>query len=167
MKTKIQKTMTKQIPIPPQLAESLCIPDGVLELHQMAAGPLIMKGEMTAAEVLAMLDDLHALTEHLLECLQDACGPCMEYCMEDCPLRCRELLRLPNRLLARAGIPENARLCAVPDPENQCIYIEESAPCGCVPGQAAHTEGMLLDAGICLRELNRHLRKGDVVYGGK
>ena len=42
MKTKIQKTMTKQIPIPPQLAESLCIPDGVLELHQMAAGPLIM-----------------------------------------------------------------------------------------------------------------------------
>ena len=60
-----------------------------------------------------------------------------------------------------------ARLCAVLDPENQCIYIEESAPCGCVPGQAAHTEGMLLDAGICLRELNRHLRKGDIVYGGK
>ena len=122
---------------------------------------------MTAAEVLAMLDDLHALTEHLLECLQEACGPCDDFCEEDCPICSRELFHLPNRLLARAGIPECARLCAVLDPENQCIYIEESAPCGCVTGQAAHTEGMLLDAGICLRELHRHLRKGDVVYGGK
>ena len=167
MKTKIQKTMTKQIPIPPQLAESLCIPDGVLELHQMAAGPLIMKGEMTAAEVLAMLDDLHALTEHLLECLQEACGPCDDFCEEDCPICSRELFHLPNRLLARAGIPESARLCAVPDPENQCIYIEESAPCGFFYRQAPRAEQMILEAGICLRELNRHLRKGDVVYGGK
>ena len=165
MRTTVKKTETRNIHIPAELAESLGIPDAPLEIHPLSAGPLIMKGEMTAAEVLAMLDDLHALTEHLLECLQDACGPCMEYCMEDCPLRCRELFRLPNRLLARAGIPENARLCAIPDPENQCIYIEESALRGCGPGQAAHTEGMLLDAGICLRELNRHLRRGDVVYG--
>ena len=167
MRTTVKKTETRNIHIPAELAESLGIPDAPLEIHPLSAGPLIMKGEMTAAQVLAMLDDLHALTEHLLECLQEICGPCMEYCMEDCPLRCRELFRLPNRLLARAGIPENARLCAVPDPENQCIYIEESAPCGCVPGQAAHTEGMLLEAGICLRELNRHVRKGDIVYGGK
>ena len=167
MRTAVKRTETRNIQIPAELAESLGIPDAPLEIHPLSAGPLIMKGEMTAEEVLAMLDDLHALTEHLLECLQEICGPCMEYCMEDCPLRCRELFRLPNRLLARAGIPENARLCAVPDPENQCIYIEESAPCGCVPGQAAHTEGMLLEAGICLRELNRHVRKGDIVYGGK
>ena len=87
--------------------------------------------------------------------------------MENCPLRYRKLFRLPNWLLARAGIPENSRLCAIPDPENQCIYIEESAPCGCGSGQTAHIEEILLDAGICLRELNRHLRKGDVIYGGK
>ena len=167
MRTTVKRTETRNIQIPAELAESLGIPDAPLEIHPLSAGPLIMKGEMTAAEVLAMLDDLHALMERLLECLQETCGPCMEYCMEDCPLRCRELFRLPNRLLVRAGIPENARLCAVPDPENQCIYIEESAPCGCVPGQAVHTEGILLDAGICLRELNRHVRKGDIVYGGK
>lgn len=167
MKTKIQNTMTKQIPIPRQLAESLYIPDGPLELHQLAAGPLIMKGEMTAAEVLEMLDDLHALTEHLLEYLQNVCGPCDDFCEEDCPICSRELFHLPNRLLARAGIPECARLCAVPDPENQCIYIEESAPCGFFSRQAPRAEQMILEAGICLRELNHHLRKGDVVYGGK
>ncbi len=122
---------------------------------------------MTAAEVLAMLDDLHALTEHLLEYLQDVCGPCDDFCEEDCPICSRELFHLPNRLLARAGIPENARLCAVPDPENQCIYIEESAPCGFISRQAPRAEQMILEAGICLRELNHHLRKGDVVYGGK
>ena len=167
MRTTVKKTETRNIHIPAELAESLGIPDAPLEIHPLSAGPLIMKGEMTAAEVLAMLDDLHALTEHLLECLQEACGPCDDFCEEDCPICSRELFHLPNRLLARAGIPECARLCAVPDPENQCIYIEESAPCGFISRQAPRAEQMILEAGICLRELNHHLRKGDVVYGGK
>ena len=167
MRTTVKRTETRNIQIPAELAESLGIPDAPLEIHPLSAGPLIMKGEMTAAEVLEMLDDLHALTEHLLECLQEAGGPCDDFCGEDCPICSRELFHLPNRLLARAGIPESARLCAVPDPENQCIYIEESVPCGFFSGQAPRAEQMILEAGICLRELNHHLRKGDVVYGGK
>lgn len=166
MKTTIKRTETRMVHIPADLAESLGIPDSPLELHQMAAGPLLMKGEMTAAQVLAMLDDLHALTDHLLECLQDACGPCDDFCDENCPFCSKELFRLPNSLLVQAGIPENAKLRAIPDPENQCVYVEEAAPCSSISLQGSRGEEIVLEAGLCLRELNRHLRKDDVVYGG-
>lgn len=165
MREKNKKTQETEDCILAEIAEILCGPYERLELHQLSAGPLLMKGSMTAAEVLDMLSDLHTLTEHLLDSLRKACGPCTEYCPEDCPLRFVEPFRMSNDLLEQAGIQRNANLRAIPDPENQCVYVEEGSPTPYLSGEAFRAGGILLESGVCMKRLYRHLRKGDVVYG--
>lgn len=95
------------------------------ELHALPSAAIILKQKMTAMEVIRAMDALHQLTVDLSVHLARASGPC-DGCDGDCPfdgLDGQEIA-LPDYLREEAGIPENAKLCAyVDEDENNLVFL--------------------------------------------
>ena len=107
-----------------------------LELHTLDGAAVLLRRGMTAAELLASAQSLHALSMELVAHFAMLCGPCTG-CAEGCPVEWLEGLEIPLPATQEegGGIPPAALL------------------------------DILTSSGICLGALREHLTSGDVIYG--
>lgn len=135
-----------------------------VELHALKDAVVILKGRMTAMELVNAIDALAQLSTELIVELSKACGHC-DGCEDGCPFDEDEEdeIALPDYLREEAGIPQDAKLCA---------EVEE----GAVTIMEAGYEFDLRDVphpllqffhmnGTCVGELEEHLIVEDIVYG--
>ena len=112
------------------------------------------------------MDALHQLTVDLSVHLARASGPC-DGCDGDCPfdgLDGQEIA-LPDYLRDEAGIPENAKLCAYVDEEENTVTITEAGYDHDLRDVPPYLLEMLAASGICIGELEERLMLEDTVYG--
>ena len=95
------------------------------EYHTLKGAMVVLKGQMTAMELLTAARSLQELAVELHTHLAKVCGQCdgcgkdAENGGEGCPLTELEAdgITLPDYLLEEAGIPEGTKLCAEVDEE--------------------------------------------------
>ena len=144
------------------------------EYHTLKGAMVVLKGQMTAMELLTAARSLQELAVELHTHLAKVCGQCdgcgkdAENGGEGCPLTELEAdgITLPDYLLEEAGIPEGTKLCADVDEEEQTVTI---FPAGYDHDLRDIPPGILevfLAANVCLGELEERLMVGDTVYGG-
>lgn len=136
------------------------------ELHALPSAAIILKQKMTAMEVIQAMDALHQLTVDLSVHLARASGPC-DGCDGDYPfdgLDGQEIA-LPDYLRDEAGIPENAKLCAYVDEEENTVTIAEAGYDHDLRDVPPYLLEMLAASGICIGELEERLMLEDTVYG--
>ena len=98
--------------------------------------------------------------------LARASGPC-DGCDGDCPfdgLDGQEIA-LPDYLREEAGIPENAKLCAYVDEDENTVTIAEAGYDHDLRDVPPYLLEMLAASGICIGELEERLMLEDTVYG--
>ena len=136
------------------------------ELQALPSAAIILKQKMTAMEVIQAMDALHQLTVDLSVHLARASGPC-DGCDGDCPfdgLDGQEIA-LPDYLREEAGIPENAKLCAYVDEDENTVTIAEAGYDHDLRDVPPYLLEMLAASGICIGELEERLMLEDTVYG--
>ena len=145
-----------------------------VEYHALKGAMVVLKGQMSAMELLTAARSLQELAVDLHTHLAKVCGQCdgcgenAENGGEGCPLMDLEAdgITLPDYLLEEAGIPEGTKLCADVDEEEQTVTI---FPAGYDHDLRDIPPGILevfLAANVCLGELEERLMVGDTVYGG-
>jgi len=144
---------------------------GRAEYHILKSSIVVLKGQMTAMELLAAAQSLHDLSVELNSHLAKVCGQCdgcPEINGEGCPLLQFEEadVTLPDELREKAGIPEGAKLCAEVDEEKNAVVIFAAGYEHSLRDLPPETLEMFLAANICLGELEERLITGDTVYGG-
>ena len=107
-----------------------------LELHTLDGASVLLRGGMTAAELLTTAQSLHTLSMELVTHLAQICGPCTG-CENGCPVE----------LLEGSEIP-------LPEPREEGNGIPPVA-----------LLDIITSFGICLSGLREHLSSGDIVYG--
>lgn len=136
------------------------------EVHALSNAVLLLRGKMTALEVIQAAAALDKLAAELLEVVANACGPCSG-CANGCPFEdgepVEEELDIPDHLLEAANFPEGAVLTATADPEARRIIVTaEEKDISDVPPE--HLE-LLSAQGVCLGELNDKIVRGEIIYG--
>lgn len=136
------------------------------EMHTLDNVLVLMKGRMSAPELLTVVRQLSGLAEGLIVHLAGICGPCSD-CGENCPGDDldSEDIGLPEYLRKEAGIPDGAKLCAEIDREAGTVTISAS---GHRYDLRDVPEGLLntfMEAGACLGALEKHMILEDIVYG--
>lgn len=153
--------------IPAAILESGGLSAGIpTEVHALQNAVLLLRGKMTALEVIQAAAALDKLAAELLEVVANACGPCSG-CANGCPFEngepVEEDMDIPDRLLEAANFPEGAVLTATADPETRRIIVTaEEQDISDVPPE--HLE-LLSARGVCLGELNDKIVRGEIVYG--
>lgn len=165
---KFVKEVTRETLTVPAAALKLCgLETGdKAELHALPSAAIILKRKMTAMEVIQVMDALHQLTVELSVHLARACGPC-DRCEGECPfedLR-EDNIALPDYLREEAGIPEDAKLCAYVDEEENTVTIAEAGYDHDLRDVPPYLLEMLAASGICIGELEERLILEDTVYG--
>ena len=139
------------------------------EYHTLKGAMVVLKGQMSAMELLTAARSLQELAVDLHTHLAKVCGQCdgcgenSENGGEGCPLMDLEAdgITLPDYLLEEA-----TKLCADVDEEEQTVTI---FPAGYDHDLRDIPPGILevfLAANVCLGELEERLMVGDTVYGG-
>ena len=109
----IHESAPRGLRIPNAAMELGHIPCGEkVELRVLDNALVLLKGRLTAPELLAAAEQLQSTVEELLDHLSKVCGPC-EGCGEDsCPCDGfeEESIDLPGVLRQEAGIPEVVKL---------------------------------------------------------
>jgi len=166
-----------------------------VEYHIQDGTVVVLKGRMTAMELLNAARSLHELSVELNSHLAKVCGQC-DGCVENggedgCPLLAFEEadIALPDYLREEAGIPEGASSSQSPlSSVSACgeNYARSLAPplrgrpaplgsaaiwgnggCGYdLRDLPPETLAMFTAANVCLGELEERLIVGDIVYGG-
>lgn len=136
-----------------------------LELHALESAAVLLKGRMTAMDVLGAVKSMDELSGQLLETLAEACEQCVG-CEEDCPFiwDSRDI-KLPSHLLEAANIPEGARLCAEAFPDSGCIVVSGPDSEHSLDDVPEELLSALLGCGICLESLNELIGSGEIIYG--
>lgn len=136
------------------------------EVHALPNAVLLLRGEMTALNVIQTAAALDKLAAKLLAVVSNACGTCSG-CANGCPFEdgepVEEDLGIPDYLLEAAELPEGAVLTAAADPETHRIIItavEEDI--SDVPPEQLE---LLSACGVCLGELNDKIVRGEIIYG--
>lgn len=141
--------------------------DEKLELHTLDHALVLLKGQMTAPELLAAAHALAGLAANLITHLEEVCGPC-EQCGEiSCPYDDLDEagIDLPDYLRQEAGIPQDAKLSAEVNEENSSVTIsaaEHRHDLRDIPTELLDT---FAQSGACLGELEEHMILEDIVYG--
>lgn len=142
-----------------------------VEYHIQGGTVVVLKGRMTAMELLTAAQSLHDLSVELNSHLAKVCGQC-DGCEENggdggCPLLTFEEadITLPDDLLREAGIPEGAKLCAAVDEEEHTVAIFAADYNHDLRDLPPETLEMFTAANVCLGELEERLIVGDIVYG--
>lgn len=136
-----------------------------LELHTLNGAAVLLKPKMTAMELLSVVNSLDRLSGDLLAALAITCEKCVG-CEDECPFSQESRdIRLPKYLLDAAEIPENAKLCAEPDPDTGRIIVSALEPGYDLDNVPEELLDALLECGVCLGSLSELLGSGEVVYG--
>lgn len=146
---------------------------GKAEYHTRKGALVVLKGQMTALELLAAAHSLHDLSVELNTHLAKVCGQCdgcgagAENGGDGCPLMATgdAGLDLPEDLLREAGIPENAKLCAYVNKEASTVTIAAAGYDCDLRDIPQDTLEMFRAANVCLGELQERLIAEDTVYG--
>ena len=142
-----------------------------VEYHIQDGAVVVLKGRMTAMELITAARALHDLSVELNSHLAKVCGQCdgcEENGVEDgCPLLAFEEvdIALPDDLRREAGIPEGAKLCAAVDEEEHTVAIFAADYDHDLRDLPPETLEMFTAANVCLGELEERLIVGDIVYG--
>lgn len=142
-----------------------------VEYHSLENAMVVLKGQMTAMELLTAAQSLQNLAVELCTHLAEVCGSCggCEDCENICPYTDLddEEIGLPNYLRQEAGIPEDAKLCAEVDEENHyykgCMHqrnrvlVNNSSTCICyltqTEGGTAYTVNYARNSGLSVFNL--------------
>ena len=145
-----------------------------VEYHALKGAMVVLKGQMSAMELLTAARSLQELAVDLHTHLAKVCGQCdgcgenAENGGEGCPMAGLEAdgVILPDSLREEAGIPEGAKLCAEVDEEEQTVTIFPADYDHDLRDLLPETLEMFRAANVCLGELEERLMVGDTVYGG-
>lgn len=123
-----------------------------VEYHTLDGAMLVLKGRMSAPELLAVVQQLTSTSAQLLHYLSND--------FEEEAVQVNEYLR------EAAGIPDGAKLCAEVDEEAHTITVlaaEHRYDLRDLPADLLET---FMVVGACLGRLEEHLIAEDTVYGG-
>ncbi len=139
-----------------------------VEYHTLEGAMVVLKGKMTAPELLAVVHQFMSMSAQLLHHLSQVCGYCEECDKDSCPYEDfeEEVVRVNEYLREAAGIPDGAKLCAEIDEESHTITVmaaEHRYDLRDIPPDMLDT---FTAAGTCLGELEKHMIMEDIVYGG-
>lgn len=137
-------------------------------VHVMDDAVVILKHQMSAIDIIRAINGIKGVTVELMLNLAEACGSCDD-CEEDyCSYEDFDFdegdIELPVNLLDEAGITEDDRLCGVADREKKTITIYEADYKNDLSDIPPDIMDLLVDAGICLKNLERLLVTGEKIY---
>jgi len=140
-----------------------------VELNTTEGVLVVMKGRMTAMELLTTVERLRSVAGDLLDHLADVCGPCedCEGCEGSCPYDDLddEAIKLPGYLRQAVGIPEEAKLCAEVNEEAGTVTVSAAEHRYDLRDLSRDLVDAFAEAGVCLGELEEHLILEDTIYG--
>lgn len=139
------------------------------ELHTFQDVMVILKGRMTAMELLNAAKALQSLSVALHTHLAKVCGKCCDCCGEGgCPAEFREDegIVLPADLREEAGIPQDAKLQVYVDEEANTVTIMEADYDHDLRDVPPEVLEMFQAAGVCLDTLEDLIQQEEIVYGG-
>ncbi len=161
----------KGLRLPVSAARLAGMEDGEkVEYHTGDNAIVVLKGHMTAMELLRAAQSLQDLAANLHTHLAKVCGYC-DGCDgalgEFCPVAgiFEPDVTLRDDLRREAGIPENAKLCATADREKHTVSVfaaDYDYDLRDVPEEILE---MFADANVCLGELEERLILDNIVYG--
>lgn len=162
----------------PAAALKLCGFEGTekAELHANPDAMVVLKGKMTAMELIHAAQYLQELSAELTTHLAKVCGQCDgcggEHDDEDAEACCPmgvwhdDEVNIPAELREQAGIPKDAKLCFwVDEDENSLIFAAADYDHDLRDVPPLFLE-MFTAADVCIGELEERLILGDIVYGG-
>lgn len=138
---------------------------------------MLTKTEMTAMEVVKLIDSLTQILQNYVEALAESCGkPDIRnenlkeneayYDCENCSY-CNaitaEVIHLPDELLKIAGIPKGTKLSAFIEENAEIIHIEPAEYEYDISDVPKHLITLFANYGICLGELDALLISGEVI----
>lgn len=137
-----------------------------VELHALEDVVVVTKGQMTAMEMIHVMESLNQLSSELAVQLAMACGPCGGCGGDGCPYEDDEGydIDLPDYLKEEAGIPKNAKLCATVEAEG-AVTIMEAGYDHDLRDVPPRLLAVIQASGICLGELEERLITEEIVYG--
>jgi len=137
------------------------------EIHVTGKAMALLPATMTAPELLHTISALQELEQELCDHLIKVCGECDDCNDGFCPFSLEQAeIKLSPEVMEAAGIPQDARLVACPDPETATINITRApfdADLREIPRELLEK---LSTDGICMGELAEKFAEGAVVYGG-
>lgn len=155
-----------EIVIPGTILE-ICDLDGLaLECHAQSNLLAMIPAQMDAMMVIQTLCALHSIEARLVETLMNECKG--EDCGEN-PL-CENLkgnlsLEIPDWARKAAGLEEDCKLdCYVSEGAN-CVIVKKAPYNFDIADVPQYLQEALIEAGVCLRELDEHLMEEDIIYG--
>ena len=163
-----KKMLSSDLTIPAAILEATDIDDvGVADVMVFGSSFTVLKGRMTAMELIHTIKELSALASDLTVQLAKSCGRCRdcETCSAEGYDADSERITLPDFLLDEAGIPKDAKLGAIVNEEDNTVTIGEADydyGLSDVPGDILD---VLIASGVCIAELEKHLVLEDFVYG--
>lgn len=136
------------------------------EIHALDHAVVVLKGRMTAMELIKTVEGLKKLAAELIEHLAKVCGPChdCEECVAD-SLGDSDEIHIPQYLLDEASIPEGAKLAAYVDGDEGTVTIVEADYEFDLSDVPQEFLDVFINSGVCLDALEEHLITEDVVYG--
>lgn len=139
-----------------------------VEFHALKNTVVVMKQQMTAMELIQVLDSLNQLFIELALHLAQTCHAC-NGCDGECPFGDFEYdkIELPDDLREEAGIPADAKLGLYVDEEEHTITICEAGYDHDLRDMPPYLLEMLVFSGICPGELEERLMVGDIIYGSR
>ncbi|MEG1630939.1 MAG: hypothetical protein RR423_01635 [Hydrogenoanaerobacterium sp.] len=121
----------------------------------------LTKGEMTAKEIINVIDALSKVLDGYIEILKRSCGTC-----DDCG-HCDDLdfdpIHLPDDILEIAGIPVGTKLSAFVEEDAGVIHIEPAEYDYDISDVSPELLSLLKENGICLGELDSLLMENEVL----
>ncbi len=144
--------------------------DEKVEYHIGDNAIMVLKGRMTAMELLRAAQSLQDLAAALHTHLAEACGYCDGCgggCGEFCPVAgiFEPDATLRDDLRREAGIPKDAKLCATVDSDEHTVKLSVADYDYDLRDVPEQTLEMFAATGVCLGELEERLILGDIVYG--
>ncbi len=167
----IKKITPKGLRLPVSAARLAGMESGEkAEYHTGDNAIVVLKGRMTAMELLRAAQTLQDIAVELRTHLANVCGSCDGCdgaCGEFCPVAgtFEADVTLRDDLRREAGIPADAKLCTAVDRDAHTVSVfaaDYDYDLRDVPKKILK---MFSAAGVCLGELEERLIQGDVVYG--
>lgn len=166
--TKSKETGVPELTVPSSVLEETGIAAcGSAEARTFSHGVVLIKDKLTAMEMIESIDELRAVADGLVSKLLELCGPCHECgeCPDDGYDGEEGSIRLPARLLEKAGIAPEAKLNAIADPATGFVVISKADFKNELSDVPIDLFDELVADSICLAALDKLLKKGGVVYG--